>query len=45
MENFRKFLEKQLTELGEHVPKAKQALLDKDRSTLEKEIWILLELT
>jgi hypothetical protein len=44
MEGFRKFLEEQLTKLAEHVPKAKQALLDKDRIRLRNEIAILLEL-
>jgi hypothetical protein len=45
MADFRKFLEEQLTQLGEHVPKAKQALLDKDRIRLQNEISILLELS
>jgi hypothetical protein len=44
MADFGKFLEEQLTQLGEHVPKAKQALLDKDRIRLQNEISILLEL-
>jgi hypothetical protein len=40
----RTFLDEQLAELGEHVPKAKKALLDKDRGTPERGIPILLEL-